>query len=355
MQVFHVRNVHAALPIGLYHLINDGQQQESRNGPVLVYPTPVTTVYTSPTERVIFWPERDANPFFHLYEGLWMLQGRNDVVPLSHYVKNMENYSDNGINLYGAYGYRWRQAFGYDQLQVIVERLKKNPTDRRCVLSMWDPQQDLIQADSSKDIPCNLTVTFQLNHGSLNMVVFNRSNDIVWGAYGANAVHFSMLLEYVAGCIGCDVGTYTQISVNYHMYTKSLKQVESIASAPRAVEGCHRIGHQLNPYRGDALLIRKMDLRDPKLFLSLVSEVIFEADTGFMRSYTRVTADPFLNMVYTMLRAHHIYKNTARPENYQRALDYLATSDVPKNTDWLRAGTEWLLRRKSAWEKAMKE
>jgi len=50
------------------------------------------------------------------------------------------------------------------------------------------------------------------------MVVFNRSNDMVWGCYGANAVHFSFLHEFIGRSTGLPLGTYTQVSVNLHAY-----------------------------------------------------------------------------------------------------------------------------------------
>ena len=79
MRVLEMRNVHCALPRALQELERVGQARESRNGPVIVFPDPVTTVYAKPCERVMFWSERDANPAFHLYEALWMLAGRDDV------------------------------------------------------------------------------------------------------------------------------------------------------------------------------------------------------------------------------------------------------------------------------------
>ena len=69
MKVLQVRNVHEALPRALQLLDREGIRRESRNGPVIQGP-PVATVYMHPWERVLFWPERDANPFFHLYESL---------------------------------------------------------------------------------------------------------------------------------------------------------------------------------------------------------------------------------------------------------------------------------------------
>ena len=99
--------------------------QESRSGSVIEFPSPVTTTYKRPEERVLFYKNRDANPFFHLFESIWMLAGRDDVKYLSNFNKRMEEYSDDGHTLHGAYGYRWREYFLTDQLDWIVLHLKR--------------------------------------------------------------------------------------------------------------------------------------------------------------------------------------------------------------------------------------
>ena len=159
MQVLEVRNVHDALVRGMDLLHTEDFKNESRNGRVYQARTPVTTVYQRPKERVLFWEERDANPFFHFMEGLWMLDGRNDLEFVQHFAKSMENYSDDGKSLWGAYGWRWRSYFGYDQLRVIIERLKKDGEDRRSVLQMWDAENDL--GRDGKDVPCNTSIYFK--------------------------------------------------------------------------------------------------------------------------------------------------------------------------------------------------
>ena len=52
-----------------------------------------------------------------------------------------------------------------------------------------------------------LKYILKIKNGRLQMTVHCRSNDIIWGTYGANAVHFSILQEYVAARIGVDLGT----------------------------------------------------------------------------------------------------------------------------------------------------
>ena len=66
MQVVKVKNVNQALPLGMTLLYEDGVLRQSRAGDVIEYPEAVATIYEKPRERVLFSPERDANPFFHL-------------------------------------------------------------------------------------------------------------------------------------------------------------------------------------------------------------------------------------------------------------------------------------------------
>ncbi len=54
------------------------------------------TEYECPRERVLFSRERDANPFFHLMESLWILAGREDLGFLEHFNSNMRQFSDDG-------------------------------------------------------------------------------------------------------------------------------------------------------------------------------------------------------------------------------------------------------------------
>lgn len=225
MHTIKVRNVNQALMHGLQHLLNLGKGEPSRNGNVIVAPSAVATVYEKPTERVLFSKVRNANPFFHLMEALWMLAGRNDIAFPAYFNSRFFEYSDDGVIQHGAYGYRWRYQFGFDQIAHLVEELKTNPNSRRAVLQMWSAPIDLIQDEQgrgglkSKDVPCNTHAYFDLRNGALNMTVCNRSNDVIWGAYGANAVHFSILQEYMAAWIGVPVGVYTQVSNNFHVYT----------------------------------------------------------------------------------------------------------------------------------------
>ena len=217
-QTIVTRNVNSALEDGLWLLKISGVHTNSRNGVVIRAPGPVITHYKRPEERVLWSSLRNANPFFHLMESMWMLAGRNDVAWVEKFAKQMREYAEPAGHIHGAYGHRWMTAFGFNQLTQIVNHLNEFPDSRRAVLQMWSANLDLNQ-NMAKDIPCNTHAYFERRNESLDMTVCCRSNDIIWGAYGANAVHFSILQQFLAEALGLKQGVYNQFSNNYHLYT----------------------------------------------------------------------------------------------------------------------------------------
>lgn len=345
MIVIQVRNVHEALPEALHRLHRATAQvtsQASRNGPVRKFSEPVTTVYARPLERVVFWAERDANPFLHLLESMWMLAGRNDLAYMTNLVARFKDFSDDGLVLHGAYGHRWRWAFGQDQLNTIVRRLDADPNDRRAVLAMWSPEWDLVPPTTvSKDLPCNTHVYFSVtDDGCLDMTVCCRSNDLVWGAYGANAVHFSFLQEYIAGRLGLPVGRYWQVSNNLHVYDNVWAQVEPLAAKYQRPDD-----RTPNPYdHRDIAAVARIPLIDPKCPEVFEDELqrFVEGGTDFESEFFRCVALPMRN-------AYERYKVATPTDNplerFHRAQEALAWCRAP---DWKRAGLEWLQRRKES-------
>lgn len=216
-----VEDINSAYTRVLSLIAHNGRPANSRNGRVLVLPTPLCVTYANPKSRILFNRTRDANPFFHLFESIWMLAGRNDAKFLADIVPNMAQYAEEDGMFHGAYGYRWRNHFGHDQLVRIIDLLKKDPETRRAVLAMHDAAVD--QDNSVRDQPCNTHIYFGIRDGRLNMMVCNRSNDLIWGLLGANAVHMSFLQEFIASAVGVPMGEYMQMTFNAHVYIDNPK------------------------------------------------------------------------------------------------------------------------------------
>lgn len=371
--VLEGRNVNVLWPRAVSLIHHIGEKSSSRAGDVLVAPHPVMSVYGAPCERVLFDETRDANPFFHLFECLWMMAGRRDAEFLNTFVKDFGDRfaepnkgSIEGPYLWGAYGYRWKNWFSeissngehqaIDQVERCIRRLREKPDDRRVVISMWDPTSDLYDPDDQdeeygepKDLPCNTHIYLRVQgdrgqvetgHGNvedydnrvLDMTVCCRSNDIVWGAYGANAVHFSFLQEYIAGRLGVAVGRLYQLSNNWHAYLGVLKKYVDRSGAAADTQNwnppdLYNGGHvSAMPIGTDW---REWD-RDLASFMKLPMSRV--------QSY----ANPWFSTVAVpMYRAHAAWRD-ADPKNALDEIEMVAASD------WYQAARSWLIRRADA-------
>lgn len=340
MKVISALNVNEAAAEGISYLLEHGAEENSRNGKVLVAPGPVCTIYHNPQERVLFSPTRNANPFFHLMEALWMLSGSNDLEYPMWFNKRFKEYSDDGRTVWGAYGWRWRRFFGYDQLNEIVEELRKNPTSRRCVLSMWNAAEEvgcydnIFETDNDleiafrggKDVPCNTHAYFDCRGGVLNMTVCNRSNDAIWGAYGANAVHFSILQEYLASRIGVPMGVYRQVSNNFHAYLDiyDRDKLKTIATESRYLSS-YTSGSPLK-------VIPLMTEPHDKFMENLVDFI------GGERDLTTLQKDDFFSRVALPMSAAWDYHKDNDDENALQIINDMI------DCDWKLASRQWLER-----------
>ena len=346
MQVIRVRNVNDALLLGVQLLRDGGVWRESRAGRVIEYPEPVTTVYEKPYERVLFSHARDANPFFHFIEALWMLDGRNDVKSISYYVKRMETFSDDGETLHGAYGYRWRNHFVQDQILNTIDRLGNSPEDRRIVLGMWDPVGDFYMGQSdARDVPCNTHIYFKVRDGNLHMTVCCRSNDMIWGAYGANAVHMSMLQEFIAYSINVGIGRYTQISDSFHAYEDVYTKVEeklpkiTVFNSSSFIRGGRYNSGSVSS-DGPAMI---QEFTDHEQWLetltAFLADVFIRNEHHVLEKYEAQYDDPYFDLVAEPIaKAYWEHKNG----NTRRAIETIGTCVA---SDWRIACKEWLERR----------
>lgn len=340
------RNVNDALANGMATMSQLGVPAESRGLKTLRIPGPFLTVYRNPWERVLFDADRDANPFFHLFEALWILAGSDTVALPAFFLPRVKQYSDNGERFHGAYGHRLRhwgathvsgrnsQDKGIDQLQHAIDLLCEKPDTRQAVLSIWDPEKDL--GAETKDMPCNDMIMFDIVANKLNMTVCNRSNDMIWGAYGANAVQFSVIQEYVAASVGVGIGYYTQMSNNFHVYLDNPYWVKC------QQEGGIKASHEFNY---DFMTVQPMCsnaseattlFNDAKLLNRLAEEGNLEGALDF---YCTSFHNEFVRtVVLQMLHSYVLYKRG----QYKHAYDAASRIAAP---DWRKACSEWMQRR----------
>lgn len=331
MEVIIAKNINDAWDQAKVLLNHNHVVRPSRVGEVMECLTPVTTAYAKPRERVLFDPDRNVNVFFSFMEALWMLAGRNDVAWLERFNSKIKDFVGPGPLLHDAYGHRWRKAFDLDggadddfadQLPKIIRMLKNNHNERRAVLTMWNPLWDL-ERPELPSVPCNTQCYFKIRNGALDILVTCRSNDIVFGAYSANNVQFSVLQEYMAAMIGVSVGTYYQVSDSWHAYTERWSAFGGFKESPTIdyyqASGVVPYDMVTHPESFDEELLWWMDRKDyirsrvaPKnLFFNEVAEILWSAWDAYKEGH----------------------------------LDHaLVILDMCKATDWRLAATAWIMR-----------
>ncbi|MSU74213.1 thymidylate synthase [Candidatus Kaiserbacteria bacterium] len=119
--------------------------------------------------------------------------------------------------VYGVQWRKWRTPEGteIDQLGSIVERIKTNPTDRRLIVSAWNPGE----IDQMALPPCHMLFQFFPNTKSktLSLHMVQRSCDMFLGV-PFNIASYSLLLSMVAQVTGYAPGECILTLNDAHIY-----------------------------------------------------------------------------------------------------------------------------------------
>lgn len=229
--------------VGLAKLLLEfGVERNTRGEKCIELPEPICITITNPLSRIITIKERGWNIFLPYAESLWLASGRNDLEFIQHYLPKMAQFSDDNLYLRGGYGPRLRHyngkqkdyearlygnrkstKAGIDQFSYVEKCFEKDPFTRQGVIDIGDPVKDCFESDGSlkvtKDLPCTRTMTFLRSHtGKLDLTVYMRSNDFIWGATGVNIFNYTFMQEYFAAILGLEIGHYHHVVNNFHYY-----------------------------------------------------------------------------------------------------------------------------------------
>lgn len=175
-----------------------------------------------PSRNVVTIPQRKLSYHFMVAEWLWVMGGCKDVATIAAYNKNIAQFSDDGIEFFGAYGPRLYRDFGH-----VVALLKRDPDSRQAVINIWRPEA---LHTTTKDVPCTLTWQFFIRNRRLEMHACMRSND-VWLGLPYDLFNFTQIQRYLASCLRVDVGPYTHTVGSLHLYEHNKSQAEGILRA----------------------------------------------------------------------------------------------------------------------------
>ena len=160
-----------------------------------------------------------------VHELIWLLSGDTNIkYLLDNDVHIWDEWADENGNLGPVYGHQWRNfnSQGYDQIRDIIERIKKNPQDRRIIVSAWNPAQ----IEQMALPPCHCFFQFDVTpDGKLNCMLYQRSCDMFLGV-PFNIASYSLLTMMIAQVCGLKPGEFVHTLGNAHIYSNHFEQVK---------------------------------------------------------------------------------------------------------------------------------
>jgi len=206
-------------------------RQDSRVGPTKEVLGSVFVI-RNPRQRWVHSRNPAINPAFALAEVIWIINGRRDSEFLNFWNPALPKLAGRGDLYHGAYGYRLRHNFKFDQLERAYRALKNNPNTRQIVLQITDPRIDApneLGEPTDPDIPCNVCAFLKIRDNALHWTQVLRSNDLFLGV-PYNFVQFTCLQEILAGWLDIRVGVYRHYADSLHLYESDLQNANSSQS-----------------------------------------------------------------------------------------------------------------------------
>jgi len=167
-------------------------------------------------------------------ELIWLLSGSGDIKFLQEnnchiwdenanadYWKPKAKFEGDLGRVYGVQWRTWNGANGkvVDQITEQIERLKKNPTDRRLIISAWNPAE----LDEMALPPCHILFQLYSSSKGLSLKMYQRSADMFLGV-PFNIASYALLLSMIAQVTGSEPNELIITFGDTHIYNNHFNQ-----------------------------------------------------------------------------------------------------------------------------------
>ena len=172
-------------------------------------------------------------------ELLWFLEGSNDDNRLKElngsdktiwtananadYWKPKAKFEGDLGRVYGVQWRKWAKPDGttVDQIANVIEKIKTNPTDRRLIVTAWNPGE----LDQMALPPCHMFFQFFVAGDKLSMLMHQRSCDMFLGV-PFNIASYSLILHMVAQVTGLKAHEFVHSLGDTHIYLNHFDAVK---------------------------------------------------------------------------------------------------------------------------------
>ena len=127
-----------------------------------------------------------------------------------------EEFASQYGDLGPVYGKQWRDFEGVDQLNNVIQDIKKSPDSRRLIVSAWNPKDIPVMIKSGLP-PCHTLFQFYVSKGKLSCQLYQRSADVFLGV-PYNIASYALLTLMIAKVTELEPGEFVHSFGDTHIY-----------------------------------------------------------------------------------------------------------------------------------------
>ena len=143
-----------------------------------------------------------------------------------------------------------------DQVQQLIDGIKKDPSGRRHIISAWNPAE----LDQMALPPCHVLSQFDVTDGHLSCQLYQRSCDMFLGV-PFNIASYSLLTHIIARECGLKVGDFVWTGGDCHIYNNHFDAVrEQLSREERSLPTLMMtVGKKWNEYTMEDFVLEGYD------------------------------------------------------------------------------------------------
>lgn len=217
-----MRRYEAQYMTNLYKIYTEGIREHNQRTNIDTYRVPSSQIIVDLAQefpillsKKVFWKSAAK-------EILWIMQKQSNITAeLDSKIWDEWTGADGTIGK--AYGYQVGQPTrGFNnQVEYVLETLKKDPSNRQCVINMWN----VSELNEMNLVPCCYSSVWSIIDGKLNCMLVQRSSDYPVGV-PFDTTQYAILIHLFARHLNVKPGVLTHVMADSHIYENQIPGVE---------------------------------------------------------------------------------------------------------------------------------
>lgn len=207
--------------INLRDILYNGKKELNERTGIVTYRVPSTQIIVDLEKEFPILQSKKVAWKTAADEILWIMQKHSNITAeLNSHIWDKWTGDDGTIGK--SYGYQAGQpARGYkNQVEYVLETLKKDPSNRQCVINLWN----VSELEEMNLVPCTYSSVWNIIDGKLNCMLVQRSADYPVGV-PFDTTEYALLTHMFSKHLKVKPGILTHVMADSHIYENQIEGV----------------------------------------------------------------------------------------------------------------------------------